>query len=477
MFQLFAEKNKLAVLEREPVTSGSVNAYAARFEFSEGWEGLNKTAVFQAGCASREVLLGPEGACVVPWEVLRFPGYQLKAGVYGKQGGEVVLPTVWADLGVILEGVPAGGSPPPSPELWEQELARKGDGLGYTEEGELGLYSGDELLSSVPVSGGGGGPGVPGPPGPQGEPGPQGPEGPPGPAGEQGPPGPEGPQGPQGDPGEPGPPGEAGTNGLQGEPGPAGPPGENGFSPAVSVENIPGGHRVTITDENGPKTFDVMDGQDGTGEGGTAGVLSFNGRTGIVNPQEGDYTADMVGAVSPEEMKTALDGKQDQLVPDKSLVLDGSNISVRIPNRPLSRDEYDVLTEEEKQAETVYLVDEPSWMPTPISIQDYDAGNGWHVRKWSDGYVEQSQTKSLSIPVSGWKRYGETGTYTFEIANDTPPVPLLRTSVNLLNILSVTPSLFVFCGKNEDRDFLGTFGVPGADRQVSLLFMVCGRWK
>ncbi len=156
MFLLRAEKNDLALLEREAVTSGSVNAYAAKFEFSEAWEGLDKTAVFQAGCASREVLLGPEVTCVVPWEVLRVPGYQLNAGVYGKQGGEVVLPTVWADLGVILEGVPAGGSPPPSPELWEQELDRKGDGLGYTEEGELGLYSGDKLLSSVPVSGGGG---------------------------------------------------------------------------------------------------------------------------------------------------------------------------------------------------------------------------------------------------------------------------------------------------------------------------------
>lgn len=156
MFRFLAEKNKLSLLEREAVTSGSVNAYGVSFEFSEDWAGLNKTAVFQAGCVSREVLLGPEGACVVPWEVLRVPGYQLKAGVYGKQGGEVVLPTVWADLGVILEGVPAGGSPPPSPELWEQELARKGDGLGYTEEGELGLYSGDKLLSSVPVSGGGG---------------------------------------------------------------------------------------------------------------------------------------------------------------------------------------------------------------------------------------------------------------------------------------------------------------------------------
>lgn len=156
MFLLHAEKNKLSLLEREDVTSGSVNAYAAKFEFSEDWDGLDKTAVFQAGCASREVLLGPEGACVVPWEVLRVPRYHLKTGVYGKQGGEVVLPTVWADLGEILEGVPAGGSPPPTPELWEQELARKGDGLGYTEEGELGLYSGDKLLSAVPVSGGGG---------------------------------------------------------------------------------------------------------------------------------------------------------------------------------------------------------------------------------------------------------------------------------------------------------------------------------
>lgn len=246
MFLLRAEKNKLAVLEREAVTSGSVNAYAARFEFSEDWEGLNKTAVFQAGCASREVLLGPEGACVVPWEVLRVPGYQLKAGVYGKQGGEVVLPTVWADLGMILEGVPAGGSPPPSPEIWEQKLAQKGDGLGYTEEGELGLYSGDELLSSVPVSGGGGGPGVPGPPGPQGEPGPQGPAGPPGPEGPPGPagaPGADGEPGPQGDPGEAGPQGEPGLQGPRGEPGPAGaegPPGPRGEQGPPGPQGEPG---------------------------------------------------------------------------------------------------------------------------------------------------------------------------------------------------------------------------------------------
>lgn len=78
--------------------------------------------------------------------------------MYGTRGGEIVLPTVWANLGTILEGVPADaeGARPPTPDLWEQELAKKGDALGYTEDGELGLYSGDKLLSAVAVEGGGG---------------------------------------------------------------------------------------------------------------------------------------------------------------------------------------------------------------------------------------------------------------------------------------------------------------------------------
>ena len=39
--------------------------------------------------------------------------------------------------------------------------------------------------------------------------------------------------------------------------------GEPGFSPIVSVEDIEGGHRVTITDADGDHTFDVMNGQNG----------------------------------------------------------------------------------------------------------------------------------------------------------------------------------------------------------------------
>ena len=41
--------------------------------------------------------------------------------------------------------------------------------------------------------------------------------------------------------------------------------GEDGISPVVEVTPITGGHRVTITDATGTKTFDVMDGENGQG--------------------------------------------------------------------------------------------------------------------------------------------------------------------------------------------------------------------
>lgn len=37
------------------------------------------------------------------------------------------------------------------------------------------------------------------------------------------------------------------------------------------------------------------------GEGGSGGVESFNGRSGAVVPQTGDYTAEMVGAIDQTE--------------------------------------------------------------------------------------------------------------------------------------------------------------------------------
>ena len=61
----------------------------------------------------------------------------------------------------------------------------------------------------------------------------------------------------------------------------SGEPGQDGFSPEVSVEEITGGHRVTITDADGTENFDVMDGQDGAdGYTPVKGKDYFDGQDG-----------------------------------------------------------------------------------------------------------------------------------------------------------------------------------------------------
>lgn len=66
--------------------------------------------------------------------------------------------------------------------------------------------------------------------------------------------------GDKGETGATGPQGKQGETGATGATGPTGPSGADGVSPTVTVSAIIGGHRVTITDKNNSKTFDVMDG-------------------------------------------------------------------------------------------------------------------------------------------------------------------------------------------------------------------------
>ena len=86
----------------------------------------------------------------------------------------------------------------------------------------------------------------------------------------------------------------SGPRGAQGPQGPA------GYSPTVSVVDITGGHRITITDATGPHTFDVMDGQDGGGGGGTSdyedldNLPSINGVELIGDGSTEDYHLDQV---------------------------------------------------------------------------------------------------------------------------------------------------------------------------------------
>lgn len=116
--------------------------------------------------------------------------------------------------------------------------------------------------------------------------------------GEAGSPGNPGPQGLQGVPGPAGSQGPRGFTGATGSPGPAG---RDGYSPAVTITDITGGHRLTITDETHPlgQNFDIMngiDGQDGSpgqeGPQGPAGVgIPIGGTVGQILKKAGagDY--------------------------------------------------------------------------------------------------------------------------------------------------------------------------------------------
>ena len=61
MFILYAEKTRLSVQKSEPVTSGSVNVYPVRFQFSPDWDGMVPTAVFRADWKTYAVVLDQNG--------------------------------------------------------------------------------------------------------------------------------------------------------------------------------------------------------------------------------------------------------------------------------------------------------------------------------------------------------------------------------------------------------------------------------
>lgn len=263
--------------------------------------------MFKAGKKSRIVLLDESGECVIPWEVLVSHGHPLMAGVFGS-ADETALPTTWVSLGVILEGVPGDGegSKPPTPDLWEQELDRKGDTLAY-DGLNLSLKSGNKTLSSVEVAGAGGGEYIP-------VPGPQGPEGPPGPKGDAGPQGPAGPRGDPGPQGRQGPAGMDGAPGPKGDSGPQGPKGDKGD---------PG--------EQGPPGADGAQGEPGLGvpPGGTTGQI-------LAKTGNADYDTHWVSTpavVTPGQMEQALAAKQDKLTgqPGQVVGFDGMGLAYAVP--------------------------------------------------------------------------------------------------------------------------------------------------
>lgn len=108
MFEFYASKQRAVVSNREPLVSGSVNTYEVKFSFSEEWTNLDKYAVFQAvGGDPIRVPIYEDGEVVqIPWECLVKPNVRLLLGAYGVMDDEVIIPTVFSNMGFILPGVP-----------------------------------------------------------------------------------------------------------------------------------------------------------------------------------------------------------------------------------------------------------------------------------------------------------------------------------------------------------------------------------
>lgn len=173
----------------DAITTSSVGI-PVTLDLSADFDGLAKTLCFKTQSAAVDIVLtGDATESAVPPDVLVRSGEWLSIGIYAADAnGDIVIPTVWANAGVIQLGtLPSGVDPSEPTPSWVAQVQQIASEALQTAnsvraDADAGEFDGD-----------------PGPQGPQGEPGPQGPQGA---TGETGPQGPQGPQGPKGDPGE-----------------------------------------------------------------------------------------------------------------------------------------------------------------------------------------------------------------------------------------------------------------------------------
>ena len=125
-----------------PVTTGSVGL-PVRWEFSEEWTGLAKTAVFRGSNTARDVFLTSD-ECTVPAEVLTAGDGPLEIGVLGVQITHdedtdedvltVVIPTIWGRIERIYDGTIASQVDPSvqEPDWTDQVKAAAAEALEVT---------------------------------------------------------------------------------------------------------------------------------------------------------------------------------------------------------------------------------------------------------------------------------------------------------------------------------------------------------
>lgn len=108
-------------LYKKVIPAGIIGAQV-EFEYAEDvWSGLRKTVVFR-GPVTKDVVTDAN-IVTIPPEVAEKPLSLLSVGVYGVDAdGNLAIPTIWADLGVVRDSVNPSGDTTTDPSLpvWAQ---------------------------------------------------------------------------------------------------------------------------------------------------------------------------------------------------------------------------------------------------------------------------------------------------------------------------------------------------------------------
>lgn len=155
MIRLSATKAELTITETETITSGAQRVFECAFTVNSDRDGLNRTAVFRAGTKAVSVLLGDDNTAEIPWEVLQTAGITLRIGLYGTNAAGDVLPTVWADAGMICTGAYLGDDAyPPTPGAYEQlvEIAENAEKIAQSvrDDADAGAFDGPPGKDGAP---------------------------------------------------------------------------------------------------------------------------------------------------------------------------------------------------------------------------------------------------------------------------------------------------------------------------------------
>lgn len=125
MILINVKNSIVSVQDTEPLFSGAVDTHICQFAFDESWDAFGKSAVFRIGKKIVTAWIGDDDTCELPWELLTRAniGYKIEVGVYGVSKDAEILTSVWDSLGTVRDGSELGSdAKEPSPDVYEQVI-------------------------------------------------------------------------------------------------------------------------------------------------------------------------------------------------------------------------------------------------------------------------------------------------------------------------------------------------------------------